>query len=87
MDKLTKVAFETWRKESCWLLTGQGKNNEGLDQDNFLTPAGQLLYIIYDRDGNVRNVAMPMTVPMQMPSMPRSPFPFPGGQPPILGRG
>ena len=86
MDKLKKKDFETWRKESCWLRTGQGKNSEGLDQDNFLTPAGQVLFIIYDRDGNVRNVAMPVTVPMQMPSMPGAPFNF-RGQPPILGRG
>ena len=85
MDKLKKEDFETWRKESCWLLTGQGKNNEGLDQDNFLTPAGQLLFIIYDRDGNVSNVGMPMKVPMQMPSVARPPLDLRGGS--FLGRG
>jgi len=85
MDKLKKDDFEIWWKESRWLLIGQGKNNEGFDQDSFLTPSGAIVFIVYDRDGNLRNVAMPMAPPM--PSTPRAPFDFRGGQSPFLGRG
>ena len=87
MDKLIRQDFETWSKKSDWLLVGQGKNSEGFDQDSFLTPSGAVVFIIYDRDGNVRNVAMPMPMPAPVTSMPRSPLDFHGGQPPFFGRG
>ncbi|MBU1067505.1 hypothetical protein KKE60_06935 [Patescibacteria group bacterium] len=86
MDKLKKDDFETWWKESRWLLIGEGKNNEGFDQDSFLTPTGAIVFIVYDADGNLRNVAMPMPPPMPRPSMPGAPFNF-RGQPPFLGKG
>ena len=79
MDKVTKKDFEVWRKDNDWLLTGEGKNNEGFLQVSFMTPAGKVVFVIYDAEDNLRNFAYPMALPM--PSMPqgRSPLDFRGG--------
>lgn len=82
MDRVTKKDFEVWRKKERWLLIGEGKNNEGFPQVSFVTPAGKVLYIIYDHEDNLRNVAFPMAPPM--PSVQsRAPFDLRGGFPPI----
>jgi len=87
MDKITKTTFLAWVEENDWLKVGTGKNPEGFDQDTFLTPAGQVLFAIYDTEGNVRNVAVPMAAPMAPPPrMPmRGPLDLTGGSqfPPI----
>lgn len=90
MDRVTKKDFEVWRKKERWLPIGEGKSNEGFPQVSFLTPSGKVLFIIYDTEGegNLRNVAYPMALPVPAMSQGRSPLDFRGGGPfPHIGQG
>lgn len=79
MDRVTKKDFEVWRKKERWLLIGEGKNNEGFPQVSFLTPAGKVIFVIYDAEDNLRNVAFPMAAPMPSMTQGRSALDFRGG--------
>ena len=89
MDKMKKEDFIAWAKSESvnWLLIGEGKSPEGYPQENYLTPASKLVFMVYDNDGFVRNLTFPIPMPTQAMPSPMSPFlkglpgmDFPGGQ-------
>jgi len=50
MDKISKETFSKWLKKHDWLLFGEGATPNGR-QENYLTPAGNVIFITYDLEG------------------------------------
>jgi len=86
INQLKKEDFVAWATGNNWMPFGTSKTPEGYQQESYITPAGNIVFIIYDNDDLLKNVALPMP-PMSMPqsSMPRG-FAGLSGLPP-LGRG
>jgi len=84
-----KEDFVSWATDKNWLLVLTAQTPEGYQQENYLTPEGKVVFIVYNSDDTVR-FAMPMPAPLQATQMsPRLPPDFPGlrGGFPPLGRG
>jgi hypothetical protein len=66
MEIIKKTEFIAWAKEVRWLMVSEGKTPDGYPQENFLTPSGEIVFMIYDLENKeIRNVAKPTPIPMQ----------------------
>lgn len=71
MQETSKETFIEWAKKHDWLLFGEGATPNGR-QENYLTPAGNVIFITYDLPGKrVATVGFP-----QPPPPPQGGFPL-----------
>lgn len=83
-----KEDFVSWATGNNWLLIGTSKTPEGYPQESYLTPAGKIVFIIYDNEDRVKSVALPMPpMPMPQSSLPRGFPPGLGFPPPPFNKG
>jgi hypothetical protein len=78
MDKIDKEAFEAWIKENNWFKVGEGGNANG-QQRNYLTPAGEFVFVQYNLEGEVLGISKPMPMPVQSKVSGHFPIDFRGG--------
>ena len=72
MEKLTKEVLEQWIKDNKWLQIGEMPTPKGR-QDIYLSPSGQVTFIIHNLDGKIE-IAQPPVFTISMPTMGRSPL-------------
>jgi hypothetical protein len=68
MNKLTDEAFLEWAKESRWLMISEAGNPKGR-QATYMTPAGELVIIQYNLQGELEQFIKPVPMAMPMPRM------------------
>lgn len=78
MEKTKKEDFELWIKECNWKKINEVGTTDG-QQDTYLTPAGKIIIIQYDIEGNLHSVIEPMPAMPQAKSMGSFPIDFRGG--------
>jgi|GEM_PF-4086844 len=80
-QKVTREALHAWAIGKDWLRAVTEKTRENYLQDNFLTPEGHTVYVIYDFEGYVKHMGTPPTVVIQQVPVPagRSPLDLSGG--------
>lgn len=79
MEPIAKETFITWAKENNWLPVNEGTHPQGR-QTMFVTPSGNLIFVIYDLKGNLLSFGQPMAQPPQpLPMMKGPPFHIPRG--------
>jgi hypothetical protein len=77
-----KEEFIAWAQEVHWILVGVVQTPDGHPQENFLTPFGELVFMIYDLENkNIVNVGKPMPMPMPIQQPTRLPPGFLKGIP------
>jgi len=63
VKKYTKEAIKKWVEEHDWLLFATDSSSDA-QQEGYLTPAGNIVTVVYDAEGSLINVLMPVPMPM-----------------------
>jgi len=63
VKKYTKEAIKKWAEEHGWLLFAKDSSSDA-QQEGYLTPAGHIVTLVYDTEGFLINVLMPVPMPM-----------------------
>jgi len=78
MDKIKREDFEKWIKDCNWFKIGEAGNANG-QQDTYLTPTGEFVFVQYNLEGELLQITKPMPQPIQSKPVGHFPIDFRGG--------
>lgn len=87
MERIKKVNFHVLVKKWDWLQLDEGKTRDGYAMEIYLTPAGRVIFIIYDNDECIKTTAMPTPPPPAVNPRPVQPLDLSGLGIPPFGKG